>query len=204
MADDHKDPVAWLLRVASAERLTDGALAIGGTYDDPGDETMTDETTKHDPYDGADYYDANEDAESLTHEHPEDAIEAWIEDATVPELKELIDDGDFELQIFAWRRQEPPSDSMRTRMAERVAERFVEVLDDDYEFGDLGGDCTEVTPMDVAAARVFVDDVLSRYKIWPCDREGSRVIDLEPYLREKHPELFVEDPEAERQASGSK
>lgn len=165
---------------------------------------MADETAKHDPYDGADYYDANEDVESLAHEHPEDAIEAWIEEATVSELKELIADGDFELQIFAWRRQEPPSDSMRTGMAERVAERFVEALDDDYEFGDLGGDCTEVTPMDVAAARVFVDDVLSRYKIWPCDRAGSRVIDLEPYLREKHPELFVEDPEAERQASGSK
>lgn len=143
-------------------------------------------------FDGADFYDCDEDAERLEHWGPLDALDSYLSN---------MDPGDdiaeaCPIRVYAWRRQQVPM-LWLSKVAKNAAERVIEDIDDD-EYGDPDGDhccldakgCARLEQeFTTAVQRAFRDHA----QVWACERMAHRDYSLEE-IRAEWPELFEAQP----------
>ena len=123
------------------------------------------------------------DSERLIHRTPDEAIEEMLDQVPCP-----IDDfGEVVVAEYA-----PMKCSAD---AERVLERLLESLDDEY--GDPDGDYTEPTDSMKQAAEAFVRAVVAEYTPWACEPTGNEVrVNALDWVREHRPDwLTTSEPQ---------
>lgn len=138
-------------------------------------------------YDRADYYDCVDSSELLRHKSEDDAIEGYLDEIEREKWPER-------LRVYGFARA-TIDEASRARWSAAILEDLLERIDGD-EFGDPE-DATEPSPAMKVAARRFVDEVVSDYKVWSCEVCGSREIEVMPWVR-KHCPHWLEAEEGER------
>lgn len=126
---------------------------------------------------GAVYYDCWADAEELTHQHPDDAIEAFLDglDAASLEALDAVSLCGFKRMVPDWKRE-----------AQWLVSDLLGRLDEEY--GDPSGESNKSTPGMLAAARVFIETFKAEYQPWACEPCGSVMVDVKAWVREHRPD----------------
>jgi len=112
------------------------------------------------------------DPEELVHRHPDDAIEAYLDD--IEDFPEMI-------ELYGHAPLVPNVDSL----ARGALDQLLEVLDD--EFGDPS-ETSRATPPRLEAARQFVATILKGYSVRMCHAVGSRKIKAADWVAEHRPD----------------
>lgn len=145
-----------------------------------------------DAFDNATFYTCDEHAETLTHEHPEDAIFAFFDEATGGDaVSERIREWS-PLTVYAYQRDEV-SKQWLSGQAERLAEDFAESYSDSY--GAPDGGPIKGCDMDnlCSALRGVLAEAVTETPPWSCTKVATRVYDaaeVERILREADPKWF--------------
>jgi hypothetical protein len=134
---------------------------------------MEDREMSDNTFDTATYYDTG-DGDDLSHETPEDAIEALLDEAR--DIDEPFSDVIARLApvtVHAYNRM-PVSDKQRKMIAEHALEDMREELS---EYGEPGGNhIIELVDEPLAIMRKAIDEILDEHAtIWACEEVASRV-----------------------------
>jgi hypothetical protein len=133
---------------------------------------MTTTETQETKDTNVDFWDCDAGCERLSWTTITEAVEAWADDQHPTPLPETV-------TVYGFARLEAGPD-YADGVARRALETVMEALDED--FGDPD-EATEPTDAMRAAARQFVDAVISEYAVWRCDEVTSvtvRVADHVP------------------------
>lgn len=109
--------------------------------------------------------DLNEDMDAIIERVLDDACEKVGES-----FDTIADRIVWPLKIFVHHRT-VISDKDKSYLSECLLEDLLDRLDEEH--GDPNGDRTKCEPEMLAAARVFVDSVVSKYKVWACEPTGA-------------------------------
>jgi len=163
---------------------------------------MTTAATPPEPWDHADYYDCSPDAESLSSESPEEAIEACLDWGTAPgaDVEAFIAECS-PIEVFAWTRKCVTDAALKLwvyDLADRLNERWVE-----DEYGDPESDLygNRTPPGDDVFAEALMpilEAAVKRAHVWHCDGIGKREFSKEQVIammREHVPHWFVSEEE---------
>lgn len=139
---------------------------------------MTDEP-KPDPFDGADYYDCS-DAESLTHESEDEAIEYLLDGWASPDCDMVALIAEHSpITVTAYRRAEISEAEWLAR-ALHAADSVLEGLDEEY--GDPDGHHAlrkDEESLAAALAPVIRAWCKEHYQPWQCNPSGTRVYEAD-------------------------
>jgi hypothetical protein len=131
------------------------------------------------------FYSCDEHAEALTHDDPDDAIDAYLDEELSPEDDDplAVVKAKFgeTLEVYAFKRRVMDHTDPDP---ERVLEDVLERLDEEYG----GEDATEPTEPMKAIAEAFCATIRAEYGVWQCDGCGSAKVNIETWVRENHPE----------------
>lgn len=137
-------------------------------------------------------YSCDDDAESISSSDPEDAIDSaldrWLEPkvSVLEHLKSAVGDT---ITVYAFKRMKLG----KRPTSEDILERVYEELDEEYGDPDQA---SEPTPTVEAAAEALCALIRAEYVPWACECCGSAVVNVEAFVREKHPDWL--EPEAQR------
>ena len=148
-----------------------------------------------------DFYDCSPDAETLTHEDPEEALEYWIDSLSSLncDTSAVIRENCPVTVYASVRGTVSPKflESVVLRTMDLVNESFVEEYGDpDDSHSDL-----ESSPEIVAKLRTALGEYLATGYVWRCDPAGEVTLNaeqVEAILREYAPERWDEDKEGEQ------
>lgn len=131
------------------------------------------------PYEieGAVYYDCYGDAEELTHRHPDDAIEAYLDELGPEALASLET-----VTLCGFKRMQPDWKREAAWLVDDLLERL------DEELGDPLGEGSKATPGMLAAADAFLEAFRAEYEPWACEPCGSVMVDAQAWVREHRPD----------------
>ena len=130
-------------------------------------------------------YSCDQDAETLSHSTPEEAIEAALDQWLSPKvsvLEHLTSAVGDTITIYAFKRHALPVDEPDP---ERVLEDVLDRLDE--ENGDPDEATTPTVEMEQAAA-TFCDAIRRLYTVWQCEIAGEATVNVERFVREEFPE----------------
>lgn len=128
------------------------------------------------------------DAEELTHDNIDDAVEDFVESWCEPDIKlqQLLDHLPEEITVTGYEHDEVDMDAK----AEWVLTELLENLDEDYSNPNAS---TDVTPKMKEAARVFVKAIMEDYVVWPCHETCTAKVNTLEWLKENMPDLWEEE-----------
>jgi hypothetical protein len=144
----------------------------------------------------AERYDADEGAEVLHHDTPDEAVEYHL-DGVDPIL-----DADLlttPLRIYAFKRAKVSASDVEN-LPGIVLNDLMQWLDDN-EYGDPE-DGSEPTPKMELAARVFIDTIVREFKVWSCECIGYTEVDVAEWIAKNRPDWLVKT-EAEMTSDGN-
>jgi len=121
-----------------------------------------------------------DEAEYLTHETPDAAIESYLDDFADGDLPETVD-------CYGWARLVVSADFLSP------LEGMLEALDEEY----AGDDPQEPTEAMLAAEKAFVAAVVAEYQPWQCEVVSRETINCREWIREHRPH-WVRVKEEER------
>lgn len=136
----------------------------------------------------ADFWTCDEDAERLTYEDMDEAIEYFLDDLLSPKMtaQEVVDVLPKTIEVYGYVRDTIKPESYKGH----VLEWFLETLDEEY--GDPDGDLNDPTPGMQEAERVFIEAVLKEYVAWPCKKICTKTINTLKWVKENNPD-WLED-----------
>lgn len=127
-------------------------------------------------FDGATYYDTDDDCERLTHESPDEAIEAYVDRQWD---NSLSDEANFEaigpVTVYAWTR-DTVSDAELVTYASWAADAFAEHFGDNHGAPDRDDDDAYMVDIVVGFIQV-VRRVMKPEHVWQCTRVAEREYD---------------------------
>lgn len=143
-------------------------------------------------FDKCDYYDCDHNAETLQHEHVEDAIIDFVDQLTCSREDRLVAEIESRgpVTVHGWTRLEVPDESIAC-WAEAAAETVRECWDEEYgnpnDSSDLQLDLAELTELVRTAVR--------QSRVWACERTADREFspdDVIAVIREHRPKWIEE------------
>lgn len=143
------------------------------------------------------FYSCDPDAETLSYDTPEEAIEAALDSWLSPKvsvlehLKSAVGDT---ITVYAWKRVRMPDDEPDP---ERVLEDVLERLDEEH--GDPDEATAPTAEMEQAAA-TFCAAIRCLYTVWQCERIGEATVNVDAFVREEHPE-WLSQPSGREQSA---
>lgn len=123
--------------------------------------------------DEAAYWSCEEDAEILTAEDHNDAIEFYLDQHGQKAGK---------LTIYGYKTQSLPKNALST---DYILEWSLEVLDEEY---GNPNEATEPNAAMIEAAKVFAAAICDNYKVWTCDVIQTAEIDIAEWIARERPD----------------
>jgi len=123
------------------------------------------------------------DSENLTHEHPSDAVEEYLDARNAEDWPDV-------LHVKAWDHDEI-SEKEKDSLAGMVLERLFEHLSEDYG----GEDEQEPSAAMGVAALAFVNAVCADFHVWRCSRvpHEDEWIPVAAWVRDNMPTWITDD-----------
>ena len=153
------------------------------------------------------FWTCEDDAEHLTHEDMDEAIELALSFCLHPKMTmsdvivgipqpkmspdEVLAALPQEIEVYGYARDELPSAQQRKAWAASLVEQMMEWVDDEY--GDPDGRTEhETEPACVDIALEMVDKALEGYTVWRCHKVCTKTVDVQAWAKEHRPDWLEE------------
>lgn len=142
-----------------------------------------------------DFWDANDDVETLRHESLEEAVEYYLDDLVSSDVEASVrEDFPDGFTVYGFRRKQV-TQQWRASVAQSMAARFAEEFEDEYGGGEYEPAFDEDAQDDLEAELLLLVEKL-KLSPWQCDAEVKTTIPLEDLiaaLREWCPHWFEKE-----------